>query len=411
MGLYANVPSYEEFVAAEQAGRVNASRRGDGYVVFKYSLQTTYARDWDNVTEHARGIIFDEQEGNRLVAFPYRKFWNAFELGGNDPRAELPSDGIRSAEILEKLDGSMGMIWLGRDGELNVSTPGSTCSDQASWATDHLRAMPEYDTLRRAFVAGLYRSVITEIIYPGSRMVLNYGDARKLVVTGVQVRDGLGDYRFMDHSELQMFGHTYGFEVVKIYTFADFAELRLMMKDMTDQEGFVLHWPYSGGFRLKLKCEWYLHLHRTISNIHPNRIEEAFRLHDLRASTDFEDFMHSANVCVMNFPEEFREPYDQALALLRSRYENEVALMEGYRALVVAHVDAFGYEAKSPAYISAAAREIGAGRIDVPRNYMGSVLSLIRGDFKMVTQGRVVGWWNDVRTQVDFDSIRSVEEE
>jgi len=397
--IYSQIPKIGRFKEAEAAGRVRSMTDGS-IILFKYSLQTVWERDWDDVTMHARGIIFDAGSGE-VIAMPFKKFYNSGELGDGDPRSAVPPEGIVGAEVLAKLDGSMGCIFLNRDGELQVSTPGSTQSDQARWATKWLRNLDTYDELLRRFVDGEVRCVVTEIIYPGSKMVVNYGSERSLHVTAVQLPHD-DDWRYARHDELETFSEAVGLTPVEIHNFDDFGEIRTMMETVEDIEGFVLHWPDTG-YRLKVKCEWYCHLHRTISNIHPNRISDAFMSVALRREKDFYAFYRVAVNTIMEFPEEFRGPYDEALEILNRLYGEYQAEVAEDVAKCQAFLDTefVGMEMTEKKISSVLAQAIARGEIDIPKARLGRAVSEHRGT-STLNQSRVVNWWKTVRTMTNF---------
>ena len=67
-------PKLSDLLQAEKEGRVTAHRQ-NGLVGFKYSMNTIYTGDWDDVTLNARGIVFNEKTG-LVVDRPFKKFFN-----------------------------------------------------------------------------------------------------------------------------------------------------------------------------------------------------------------------------------------------------------------------------------------------------------------------------------------------
>ena len=68
------LPTLQEFLEAEKKGRISSHRQGH-LIGFKYTNETIYAQDWDEVTLNARGIAFNELTGE-VVARPFKKFFN-----------------------------------------------------------------------------------------------------------------------------------------------------------------------------------------------------------------------------------------------------------------------------------------------------------------------------------------------
>lgn len=107
---------------------------------------TIYKRNWNNVTLHARGIVFDTETG-KVLARPFDKFFNYEELVDVDTgklkqiaelvRQYLGFDNLycnylnRKFTVTDKIDGSLGiMFYTGT--EWLVKTSGAFDSDRLS---------------------------------------------------------------------------------------------------------------------------------------------------------------------------------------------------------------------------------------------------------------------------------------
>ncbi len=407
MYIYQNIPTFEEFRTAAENGRVFTSQRDDGYVIFKYTQGTVMSRDWDRLTEAARGIVFTEE--GELIALPFVKFFNEGET--SDERSLVHKSGIQKAEVLTKLDGSMGMIWLGLDGELNVSTPGSTQSDQAQWATAWLRKQSEYGALRRAFNDGEFRCIVTEIIYPGSKVVVDYGTVRGLHITAAQLPHD-GDWRYARHDEIVKIGREFKLETAGIHDFDSFDDIRKLMRDGEGFEGFVLHWP-DDGYRLKVKGEWYLQLHRLISNVHPNRVDEVISSKDMAKETDLNAFEGAMITAIREFPEEFWPTYEGAIEMTVSTLREEKEWVDQMAENVIERVRPLVnqfIEPQDAEFISRAARVIQAGEIEgLTSSRMGEVLGHLRGKHRPYGFKKVLRAWKSTRQKVDFNAFEDDE--
>jgi RNA ligase len=304
--MYNDIPKLEEFEKAVLEGRISRSEYND-YVIFKYKKTTVYERDWDNITIHARGIIFDLRT-KECVAIPFKKFFNL-----NETECERSSFKYNmNHEILEKMDGSMGCIFLNRDNDLQVATPGSFQSDQAIWATNWLRENPNYTFIRDNFSSGEVKVLVCEIICELSKVVVQY-DFEGLVCIASQ--NSKGDY--YDHDSLTALSEEIGFPVCKKYNFNSVEDIKTFLDSVEDFEGFVVHWPETG-YRIKMKGEDYCRKHRIISAIHPNRIDEAIESVNRKANA--ETIFSAIETVVMEFPEEFSEPYKNAFRDLKTQY-------------------------------------------------------------------------------------------
>jgi RNA ligase len=300
--IYKNVPTLEEFMKAHEQGRVSMSEHGD-YVLFKYKAETQYSRDWDEVTLHARGIVFDKTDGS-CVVYPFKKFFNLGETGCE--LSEMPDDG--EYELLEKMDGSMGCIFLNKDLELQVFTPGAFESDQAVWATNWLRNYRDYERVRNLFLNGEVEALITEIVCQISKVVVLY-DFEGLVLIGGQASCSIASgVRYMTHDELLDVGYDTGLPVCKKFDFKSIDEVKKHLEEVSNFEGFVLHWPWTG-FRLKMKADEYVRNHRILSSVHPNRIDEAI---DVSEPNTWHDVATVMKEVIQEFPEEHSAIYEEA---------------------------------------------------------------------------------------------------
>jgi RNA ligase len=151
---------------------INIREAHDGQRIYNYTDGAMYTPGaWDNpAVRQCRGLIVDPDDF--VVARPWAKFFNhgQAEAGALDMGARV--------EVTDKMDGSLGIIHIDESGSLRVSTRGSFESEQAFHATDWL-------TERRWALADVDRyTPLVEIIYPGNRIVCDYGDRDELVLLG-----------------------------------------------------------------------------------------------------------------------------------------------------------------------------------------------------------------------------------
>jgi T4 RnlA family RNA ligase len=402
--IYDNIPSYEEFLAAsEQVGEekdVFASRHGDnGYVVFKYSKNASFARRWNPVAYYGRGIIFDELDNNRLVCLPFPKFFNLDETQGSEEYAHLsrlPAS-IREAEVLFKEDGSMISVFLGRDGELMTSTPGSTCSEQSLWAKNWLVNHPSYEKMRGDFRAGKYRCLVMEAVYPGSKMVLSY-TKEELILIAAQIPGEQSDsWIYANHSQLREIASSYDVTCVKQYQFDDIAQLRQDMKVAENLEGFVLHFPNHNGFRVKVKSDWYVAKHRTIGNVHPNLIYDVIQHGSMKNVNQYEEFHARCIEAIVELEEEFRSPFLKAMDLMRYFYE------EQYINSIESSLDLVKYELGIQSLSELPRKDIvlKMRELRIEEKRFGDIFRADEGKF-FVTRMFVADMWEWAVKQTDF---------
>jgi len=218
--------------------------------IYNYSRTCQYNNLWDSVTKDCRGLILDN-EGN-VVAKPFPKFFNMEE---HTPE-EIPNEPF---EVFEKLDGSLGILF-NYNGEWILATKGSFTSDQAIRGMEILKKY-KYERLLKGF------TYLFEIIYPENRIVCQYDYEDLILLAVIDNKDGY-ELRIHDneiHLEGIRFKNLYnnlGFKIVKKYDgIRDYSELK--SKISQNNEGFVV--KFQNGFRMKIKGEEYVRLHRILT--------------------------------------------------------------------------------------------------------------------------------------------------
>lgn len=216
--------------------------------IYNYTPKVQFERLWDDVTRACRGLILDDT-GN-IVARPFQKFFN---LDEHQPE-EIPNE---SFQVYEKMDGSLGILyWV--DNEPAIATRGSFVSEQAAHATSVLK------TKYAHLLSGLDKNLtyLFEIIYPENRIIVNYGATDDLILLATIVTE--------TGKEIEL-SERWGFPIVKRYSgIYDLSTIREIQKD--NAEGFVLR--FASGFRVKVKFNEYVRLHRILMHASPKSIWE-----------------------------------------------------------------------------------------------------------------------------------------
>ncbi|MGW1247557.1 RNA ligase [Streptomyces sp. NPDC002535] len=257
--LHDLMPS-DELTAALTAGHVTRKRHPRlPLSIYTYTRACQYAQHWNEATTRCRGLVADDADG-RIVALPLPKFFNVSEhAAGRVYAPPLPDEPF---EVYDKVDGSLGVVFH-YDGRWHVASKGSFTSVQATWAQRRLDA---------ADTAGLTPGVtyLAEILYPGNRIVVNYGDRRDLVLLAAFDRDG---------TEVPLAEAATGWQgvgsVVRTWPAMDLAELVALTESNTlpdghratgtDAEGFVLR--FASGRRAKAKLAEYVRLHKVLTGV------------------------------------------------------------------------------------------------------------------------------------------------
>lgn len=260
--------------------------------LLNYGSRASYDRVWTPETRACRGLIVDGD--GQVRARPIEKFFN---LGEDEIEETLPERlPAGPFEATVKLDGSMGTLYWLNDAP-HIATRGSFTSEQALWATEWVQAHHPHDLPRDL-------TLIFEIIYPGNRIVVDYAGYAGLILIGVR---RLSDGADLDYPSLCDLGTSLGLQVVQSIQVATLADLLALQQTTRGEEGWVVRWP--GGFRVKIKTEEYIHLHRLISGLTPKRVQEML----LMGEVDW----------LRDLPEEHRTQAEQWQASLKAAVAQE----------------------------------------------------------------------------------------
>lgn len=230
--------------------------------ILNYTEQAAYARHWNEITEQSRGLIADSRNG-RLVARPFRKFWNH-----NEPESAGAIAAGGPVTVTSKEDGSLGVLypvpsasWLLGDvfgrttGEFRVATRGSFASEQALHATE----------VWRNRYAGRWSpprgyTALFEIVYPANQIVLDYHGTDDLILLGfVHNRTG------RSHSADSPLGTRWPGPRATVLPYGSF-HAALADEPQEGVEGYVVHFLDSDR-RVKIKGPWYLQMHRLVTGL------------------------------------------------------------------------------------------------------------------------------------------------
>lgn len=217
---------------------------------YTVAAQMTPLAEWTEAMKDCRGLILDDD--GEIIGRPFRKFWNA---------SQYQDVGLPSGEfnVWEKMDGSMGIL-CGYRGELVCATRGSFESDQAKWFRGwiwrkHADLVPSGETY------------LFELIFPGNRIVVDYGKREEAVLLSVMSPDGVDLWGMFDATT----------RFTKARRFDGISDFSTINSDLrfAGEEGFVLQWP--NGFRAKCKLDEYCRIHRLITQCSTRTIWEMLK--------------------------------------------------------------------------------------------------------------------------------------
>ena len=301
-----------------------ADRILDGvtYRIFNYRL-ASYSDFLKPSALEARGIMFamtDDDgvklEHPKLVCRPIRKFFNKNE-NPSVMNLTVNSDTIERMEVKE--DGSLISTFIHK-GELRVKSKGSIESEQGVAAMKWIDEHPKFKQELFAITKQNF-TVDMEWTAPFNRFVLDYQRANLVVLhircntTGTLMSKQSVD-QFMYPTILTQWVQDGAQQLSLTYD-----QILQQFDDLTGIEGFVVY--LKDGTIFKLKCEWYLILHRCKENVDtPRRLFESA----INESTD--------DLRSMFFDNQYVLQQIEKMELLAKRVYNEVVdEVEGFVTL------------------------------------------------------------------------------
>lgn len=245
--------------------------------IWNYTEKVQYENLWDEVTLRCRGLITDNKAG-KIIVQPFPKFFNYEELIAKRIQdLSIPSTGDY-VYVQEKMDGSLGILF-NYEGEWIMATRGSFTSDQAIRGMEILKS--HYTVFDQSFERSV--SYLCEILYPENRIVVDY-KKEKIVFLSAVINRSFNGWKPSDEDELHWttacsYFKMSGIEksdIVKTeqhFNFSDELYKSLKEKNEANKEGFVLRFQ-PGNFRMKIKFEDYIRLHKIMTNLSTTAVWE-----------------------------------------------------------------------------------------------------------------------------------------
>jgi RNA ligase len=255
----------------------------EGYTVINYNVMMADTFDCP-IRRECRGIIFDTATGD-IIRRPFHKFFNVNE---REETQDHVVDLSRSHTILEKLDGSMIAPFIVDDGILQMiwgTKMGAT--DVAKPVEQFVEEHSNYRQFAK-FIIGRGYTPIFEWCSRKQRIVLDYSEDQ-LILTAI--RDVVSG-RYMSRDLMIINAENYNIPVVRAFDpQTDMKEFIEYVRDLEDVEGFVVR--FDDGHMIKLKCDWYVQIHKAKEAILQDRnIVELIlddKLDDIKAHLPAED--------------------------------------------------------------------------------------------------------------------------
>lgn len=213
---------------------------------------------WDNTNVNMRGLIINSK--GEVQAMSFKKFFTFRNY--LSPKLIALSEGntLRLPQedyiITEKVDGTLGLLYWINDIPY-IATQRSFKALNAQRASQILHN--KYSHLLDKFDKS--KSYIFEVLFPESRVLVDYGNREDLVLIGVIDKT-------TGKEETQLHYHI-GFPTAKDYTqelkhAKNFDELKSL--NLPNMEGFVITYLESG-LKIKLKFPWFEETHNAMNEI------------------------------------------------------------------------------------------------------------------------------------------------
>jgi len=263
--------------------------------IWNYTPKVQYESLWDEITLQCRGLVTNSN--GDIISKPFGKFFNYEEVIDKNL---IPWDS-EYAYVQDKMDGSLGILFF-YDGEWIMSTRGSFTSEQSIRGLEILKS--KYD-LNKFLKEVTY---LCEIIYPENRIVVNYGHEKitflsvstpELELNWYTARTIFNSSGIKEEDIVNSTMITFNKE-----TFETYKKL-----NTPNSEGFVIRF-YPSNFRMKIKFEEYVRLHRILTSVSNRDVWEY-----LKDEKPFDDLLEKV-------PDEFNSWVKETVKDLMVRFEN-----------------------------------------------------------------------------------------
>jgi RNA ligase len=271
--------------------------------VYTYTDACTFSGQWNEITRHSRGHIFDITTGE-CIACTFPKFFN---LNEKPETQENILPWLSGYTVFEKLDGWLGNLYR-FNGEFRIATRGSFNSPGADWANRFLKQNFNLSDLPDEL------TLVFELICPVTKIIVDYGSEEKLVLLTIFNRHTGEECPWNFVIEV---AQRYGFEVPKIYG-SDIEECKRFLASANGRnlEGFVIR--FANGQRIKIKAEDYVRRAKIKSRLTPLGIweimvngrvpESCYKLIDI----EYHEYLDSLrNILEQRFVDVNTEIYDE----------------------------------------------------------------------------------------------------
>lgn len=263
--------------------------------VMNYTKNTQHEGKWNDATKNARGLIIRTHNENlsdaTIVERPWKKFFTLSQIrdeNGNpgwalgdeeENSSSAPTeldrlDFTAPANVTDKMDGSMGVLYDAPDGRLAIATKGSFSSEQAIIYTQLLRDDPHlYAGAEKLREKHPDTTFVFELTGKDNPIVIPY-DENTITLIGA-INKSTGKYHTVGEFS-ETWGEENGLPTTETMPAKNLQEA-LNMPDRKNREGVVvLIQSESLGkqMQIKIKQEDYIKIHRIIHSMSNKTIAE-----------------------------------------------------------------------------------------------------------------------------------------
>lgn len=277
-------------------------------VIINYTPETAYEKLWDDLTLRARGLIFNT-ETEEILSAPFPKFFNYGETSETIDMGHDIAKQPHLYEVSEKLDGSLGISYI-YEGQLYWATRGSFHSGQADKANQMWKEKYE-EKMGSMFMDGRF-TLLTEIIYPENKIVVDYREEEKMVLLAIRNIEQDEDISMTTLETIKESTNFIPFELAKTYK-ADLTQILEVQRTADkDFEGFVVRNKITDQ-RVKFKTEEYVVVHRAVYGMTDKKLAKLWAAND-----------GSLELTLQNIPEEFVSEFESLVDKLDKDLEERL---------------------------------------------------------------------------------------
>lgn len=281
-----NLPNINEYLAAAERGEVSAIYSLDRkYVKFKYTAQTIYSANWNHVTMHARGHVFEVSSG-KCVLRPWDKFFNYNELVQPDGKFtpiyhtsvdegmgfpqnfanEKMQENLGRFTATDKLDGSLCIAGL-VNGEPMVTSSGAIHSEHAEWSRKWLSDKRVLDKFEPGFTY-MFETIADAFLHP-----IKY-DYEGCTLLGI-IDNATGQEMPFDNAERT--AQEWGISSPQRIDVANLEDAQKFVSGLpANKEGIVI--TFENGFKVKMKGDEFLKVHKLFHGLTPRYLMDNFSI-------------------------------------------------------------------------------------------------------------------------------------